>query len=183
MVDMVVGKILRGQDNRSFMHEEYPYKCKVCNYPIKQVINPNFKLVKKNFDISYTYDGYLIVSKKFKQFCEQIRYSNIVFIQLPKEPNFFCTYIEKEIILNYEKRNVKFITLCDVCKRYAEVIGATPSYLDNENSLMYNEFYRSNIDFGSFERKYPLIILNNEMAIELSKQKFKGLYFKNIIKI
>ncbi len=177
---MVVGKILEGQDNKNFMHNVYPHCCHECNYPTKQEINDDFQIKCRNYDVSYTYDGYLIVSKKFKLYCENKNYNNIMFYRLPKETEFYCVAVNKALELDYKKREVKFINKCHICGRYAEVIGATPAFIKDKNLLTNNDFYKSSVDFGSFEGKSPLIILNNEMAQELLKQKFKGLYFDDI---
>ncbi len=179
---MVAGKILRGADNNSFMHETYPHCCKTCGYPVKQEVNPGFRLKQKRYDVSYTYDGYLIVSEKFKNYCTDMNFKNIVFEELPMEPGFYVVTVHKIITLNYTKREVKFIDKCDECGRYAEVIGATPSFIDDESELKDSEFYRSDMDFGSYERKSPLIIMNNNLANKITIKRFKGLYLKNVLK-
>ena len=57
----------------------------------------------------YTYDGYLIVSERFKRFCINNDYQSIAFVALPKETEFFFVNVIKEITLNYKKREVQFI--------------------------------------------------------------------------
>lgn len=178
---MVVAKLLRGDDNRSFMYYDYPDCCTKCHYTVKRSISPDFKLKRKQYDVSYTYDGYLIVSKRFKSFCEEKEYSNVTFHGLVNEPDFYCLESCEVVSLDYERRKVKFIDLCDKCGRYAEVIGATPSYIENNFEMKENTFYRSEFDFGSYNRKSPLIIIGNEMAEEMLKMKFKGLYFKDVL--
>ncbi|MDR2384654.1 MAG: hypothetical protein LBD80_03175, partial [Tannerella sp.] len=116
---MVVAKRLGGSDNNSFMYyPEYPYCCESCHYAIKQEVNPDFRLarqrydvsqinlhqVRKQYDVSYTYDGYLIVSKRFKQFCKEKSYQNAVFHSIPQEPDFYFLESSKIIPLDYARR-------------------------------------------------------------------------------
>ena len=178
---MVVAKILRGPDNLSFMYDDYPNCCDKCRYSIHQSVNPNFRLRKKQFDVSGTYDGYLIVSKRLKIFCEEKGYNNVRFYNLESEPEFFFLDCTKVLSLDYERRKVQFIDFCDKCGRYAEVIGATPGFIGNDYLIEDNSFYRSEYDFGSYNSKSPLIIVSNKMAEEMQKMKFKGLCFKDVL--
>ena len=83
--------------------EIYPYCYDSCHYATKQEVNPDFCLahqrydvshinlhsVRKHYGVSYTWDGYLIVSKRFKQFCEEKSYQNVVFYFMPQESDFY----------------------------------------------------------------------------------------------
>ena len=53
--------------------------------------------------------------------------------------------------------------------------------LDQGFIMEENTFYRSEYDFGSYNSKSPLIIVSLQMAKELTAQKFKGLYFKDVL--
>jgi hypothetical protein len=196
-MDILVAKILRGGDNNSFMYNPtYPYCCDSCHYVTKQEVNPDFRLarqryddsyinlhpVRKQYDISYTCDHYLIVSKRFKQFCEEKSYKNAVFHSIPQEPDFYFLESSKIIPLDYARRNVQFGNLCKVCNCYDYVAGATPSYIQQGFVMEEDTFYRSKYEFGSYNRKSPLIIVSLQMAKEMSAQKFKGLYFKDVLK-
>jgi hypothetical protein len=196
MVDMVVAKILFGRDNNSFMYDSvYPYCCDSCHYAMKQEVNRDFRLarqrydasntnlypVRKHYDASYTWDGYLIVSKRFKQFCEEKTYQNAIFHSIPKEPDFYFLESAKIIPLDYVRRNVQFGTLCKVCNRYDYIAGATPSYIQQGFVMEENTFYQSEHDFGSYNQKSPVIIISLQMAKEMSAQKFRGIFFLNVL--
>ncbi|MFV0376509.1 MAG: hypothetical protein ACK5JD_04315 [Mangrovibacterium sp.] len=178
---MVIAKILFGQDNKSFMHDQYPYCCPTCHYATRQKVNTELKLKKRNYDVSYTYDGYLIVSERFRSFCETKAYKTLNFHALNLEPDFFFLEVLDFFSLDYARRDVQFIDLCNDCKRYAAVIGATPSYIEEGFKFRENVFYKSSFDFGSYNRKSPLIIVGLTMADELLQEKFKGLYFKDVL--
>jgi len=193
---MVVANTLDGRDNNSFMYNSvYPHCCNSCHYATKQEVNPDFRLarkrydvsyanlhpVRKQYDVSYTCDGYLIVSKRFKQFCEEKSYKNTIFHSIPLEPDFYFLESSKIIPLDYARRNVQFGSLCKACNRYDYVAGATPSYIQQGFVMEENTFYQSEYDFGSYNRKSPIIIVSLLMAKELTAQKFKGLYFNDVL--
>ena len=96
---MIIGYELFGWDNNSHMTgsceklftelKDIP-RCKVCGYRTDYRYNdPEFILRRKGFDFSSTYDGIEIVSLRFKEFCQQNGYDNLVFIPLLKAPNYF----------------------------------------------------------------------------------------------
>lgn len=180
---MVIAKILGGYDNNSYMYiNNRPYCCENCGYPIKREVNQNFELKKKQMDVSYTYDGYLIVSYRFKSFCKENNFQNIVFNSIESQPDFFFLESIKVIPLDYLRRNVQFIDLCSTCNQFAEVIGATPSYLgDYDFKIHENNFYKSEFNFGSYSHKAPLIIVSIDIAKLHSIQKFKGLFFDDVL--
>ena len=193
---MVVAKRLGGGDNNSFMYNPtYPHCCDSCHYATKQEINPAFRLarqrydasyvnlypVRKQYDISYTYDHYLIVSRRFKHFCEEKSYQNVIFHSLPQEPDFYFLESSKIIPLDYARRNVQFGSFCKICNRYDYIAGATPSYIEQGFIMEENTFYRSEFDFGSYNQKAPLIIISLQMAKEMTVQKFKGMLLIDVL--
>lgn len=197
METMVVAKRLGGGDNNSFMYNPvYPNCCDSCHFATKQEVNPDFRLarqryddsyinlrpVRKQYDVSYTYDKYLIVSERFKLFCDEKSYQNAVFHSIPQEPDFYFLESSKIIPLDYMRRKVDFHNLCAKCNRYEWVISARPSYVQSGFVLEENTFYRSEYDFGDRNRKSPLIIVSLQMAKEMSAQKFKGIFFDNVLK-
>ena len=102
---MIVGYSITGDDNDSFMCSSADEVlenmkglsvCPVCKYRTDFFyINKNFKMSRRNKDFSSTYDGYDIVSRKFKEFCERRGYENIDFRGLKNEPDFFVVFSTK----------------------------------------------------------------------------------------
>ena len=193
---MVTAKILGGGDNNSYMYNPaYPHCCSSCHFATKQEVNPDFRLsrqrydvayinlrpVRKQYDVSYTYDGYLIVSKRFKQFCEEKLYQNAIFHSIPQEMDFYFFESSKVIPIDYARRPVDFIDFCKVCNRYAEVIGMSKNHIQQGFVMEENTFYRSEYDFGSHNHKSPLIIVSLQIAKDLKAQKFKGLFFDDVL--
>ncbi len=136
---------------------------------------------RKQYDVSYTCDHYMIVSKRFKLFCEEKSYQNVIFHSIPQEPDFYFLESSKVIPLDYVRRKVDFHNFCSKCNRYEWVIGSTPSYIQQGFEIEENTFYRSEYDFGSHNHKSPLIIVSLQMAKDLKAQKFKGLFFDDVL--
>lgn len=181
MVAMVVAKIIFDADNNTFMHKVYPNLCPKCGYSTKIEINEFFRLNKRKYDVSATWDSFPIVSQRFKDFCEVEGFENIKFLSFRIEPDFYSYTINKIFSLDYVRRNVVFNKFCDVCNRYEEIIGATPSFIEQGFVIQENSFYRSEFEFGGFNRKFPLTIVSLDVAEKLKKQKFRGLYFEDVL--
>src|SRR6185436_17042918 len=95
---MIIGYEVTGYDNDSYMTGsceklfDLPFlpRCDKCGYRTDyRYTNKDFKLKRKTLDFSSTYVGVTIVSLKFKEFCIRYGYKNLVFIDLPKSPNYF----------------------------------------------------------------------------------------------
>ena len=68
----VVAKELSAYD-AEFMYtgwDNMPGVCPYCHSKFKSVPDLDYRLRKRKLDAYYTYDGFLIVSEKFKSFCE-----------------------------------------------------------------------------------------------------------------
>ncbi len=91
-------------------------------------IDHKFILRKKRFDISWTYDGYLILSLKARTFLERT-FHGLAFKSLPSPSGFFVLDLESlpKLIINREKSGIRFEDYCDVCNHYAvTLLGLIP---------------------------------------------------------
>ncbi len=181
-----IGFTLIGQDNDSFFleHETQLIEstCRECGCLLDFVnyFNPSFRIKKKTYDFSATYDLRYIVSLKFKEFCVREGYKNIKFKSFEREPGFF-QFLPCEIVeFDSERRKTEFIDYCEVCNNYKEVIGAIPAFLKIGTKKLTDGFYRTDLLFGVKNRKQPLIIVAPETYEKLKREKFKGLVFDRI---
>lgn len=179
---MIVAYHLDGQDNDSYMFEDYNRDgyCRVCSAKLKPSVNPTFRLNKKIYDVSYTYDGYFIVSQKFKKFCSRKELENVIFHDLYNEPGFFYLEVLEKIEFDTEKRETLFTDRCPICKVYKEVTGATPVFLKNLNACIEDGIFRTDILFGENYARHPLIIGGVTTAKEIKKERFKGIDIRSI---
>jgi hypothetical protein len=178
---MTLGYILIGQDNDSFMfdNEVNPDadKCSSCGYIIDfDYYNPFFKVKRRVYDLSHPYDIGTIVSLRFKEFCERNSYLGLRFKSFERDPDFFQLHADNIIHLAPGKRGTTFTDYCTTCKNYKEVIGATPSFLMIEKEIE-DGIYRSDLLFGSGNRKGSILLTGNKTKDKLEKEKMKGLTF------
>jgi hypothetical protein len=185
--EMIIGYEMTGYDNDSYMTDnsdklfDLPFlpKCDKCGYRTDyRYTNKDFKIKRRTLDVSSTYDGATIVSLRFKEFCNRYGYKNLVFVDLPRSPNFFHFYVGTNII-NYDAPLKE--KLCHKCGQYESVIG--PSILlDNIIEPLEDGFYQSDLWFASGNEKSPVTIISPATKEKLTKEKFKNICLTKIEK-
>jgi len=180
----VLGYSVSGPDNDSYMNvDEYEVNICDCLDFVRNRhlhLNPDFKLTKKGYDISYTYDSYLIVSDRFKQFCADNPYAGVSFFPIPNYPTKFLLLVSNIVKVDPIRRETKFDEFNSACNEYNEVTGATPVCL-MDNSILPDGFYRTDIEFGRGYAKAGIILVGPETGAKLRTHKFKGLYLEKIL--
>lgn len=188
----VVGYTLDGHDNGTYMYEPGDKAlptCPRCGYRLDFFpTNPDYALkkrfkpltgqptVSKETALSLTYDHQHIVSQGFKDFCSQEGYEGLNFIAFPKDPHHFHLIITNQVKFDPLRTRTRFLKLCPICGNYDEVIGTRPAFLQLSEPLA-DGFYRTDLLFGSGDRKDPLIIVGTETKAKLKAMKFKGFIF------
>ncbi|MDH7459699.1 hypothetical protein QEG73_00370 [Chitinophagaceae bacterium 26-R-25] len=180
----VLGYSISAADNDSYMNSDQ-HEVNICRCLdfVKNRhlhLNPTFKLNKKNYDISYTWDDFLLVSDRFKQFCIDNKYTSVSFIEIPNYPTKHLMTVSNITDFDSARRETKFLEFSPECNEYNEVVGATPVCLTIDSPLTDN-FFRTNIEFGRGYAKGPIILVGVETAIKLKAQKLKGLYLEKIL--
>lgn len=175
---------LYGHDNDTYMFSDAgPETCPVCSYRRDLLAyNPDYVLVKTDTDISTTYDGFVIVSEAFKQFCSGQGYQNLKFGEFRHDRWHYNFEVNQQVKFDAERRRTRFEKDCPYCGNYESVIGATPSYLLVANPLA-DGFYRSDLIFGSGNEKHPLIFVGAETRKKLERAGLKGLEFSEALGI
>jgi hypothetical protein len=181
MININIGYVLSPPDNGNYMF--YKMEIDRCTkysniYDINRV-NSNFKVSNKNLHITETYDGYKIVSEKFKLFCERENYSNIEFVEL-STAGFYWFKVYNILEYDTVTRQTQFINYNQECGGYEEIIGATPAYLKCKLPLS-DDFFRTDVCFGSYHRKSPLYIVGEKTQQKLISAGFTEIYFDKII--
>jgi hypothetical protein len=125
----------------------------------------------RRFDVSYTYDGYLIVSERFRDIAEE---AGTRCISLPSVSGFYSLLVENEVPFDTVRRRTRFEQPCDECGRYFVVAGATPAFLKVEAELP-DQMFRTDLEFGTGNEQHPLIIAGPRTADRLLVAGFDGL--------
>lgn len=177
----VVAKELSAYDSE-FMYtgwDNMPGVCPYCHSKFKSVPDLDYRLRKRKLDAYYTYDGFLIVSEKFKSFCEINKYENLEFKKLNHNGFYFFephSFFQTNIFWN------PFNILgywCDKCKNYSQVSGGVLKdetfILESDDFIMRTDTFR-----GSFESKSPDIIVGLKTMEKMKEFGLKGLVFTDV---
>ena len=156
-----------------------PGVCPYCHSKFKSVPDLDYRLRKRKLDAYYTYDGFLIVSEKFKSFCEINKYGNLEFKKLNHNGFYFFephSFFKTNIFWN------PFNILgywCDKCKNYSQVSGGVLKdetfILESDDFIMRTDTFR-----GSFESKSLDIIVGLKTMEKMKEFGLKGLVFTDV---
>lgn len=197
----MIGYSVYGQMNDSYAFREYPelteyqkihqeivpdmsgelrsglHRCETCGELLDKwnELLTGLKIKRRKYDIASTYDGVTVVSQRFKDFVEVESLSGLVFQQLPDDPKFYAIQAEPVVKFDAERRGTMFENRCPVCGRYEEVIGATPVYLKEGETLPVRGFARTDLEFASGDEKHPLLLCDLEAGRVLKNAGLKGL--------
>lgn len=183
---MVIGYTISGNaSNDGVFFENVPEgtlcpKCQTC-------INPDYypeeiKIHRsKKYDVSYTWDLRTLFSQRFSDFCKSEFDLDITEKKISCYTGDLYYYVPPSI-LEYDaiERKTKFLKKCDVCGNFEEVIGATPVFLKSKEKIK-DGFHRSDLEFSGRSSKHPLLFVSVGYYEILRKQKFRGLYFEEIL--
>jgi hypothetical protein len=180
----LLGYCIDGSDNDSYMNPDM-YETNICQcYDYvknrRLHLNPEFRLVRKSYDISSTFDCFTIVSSRFRDFCVSQGYSGVSFYPIPNYSGKFYFDVHQMVAFDAIRRKTRFLELNNECKEYNEVVGANPVCL-LDNKPLSDGFFRTDIEFGRSYAKSPLILVGVETGVKLRAGKFKGLYLEKIL--
>ena len=131
---------------------------------------------KRKYDISVTFDGVTLVSKRFQSAYESAALSGLAFKQLPDDADFLAVRPSRSVEFDAERRKTRFINRCATCCRFESVVGATPVYLKAGTIIGLKEFVRTDLEFGSNDEKHPLLLCGRTAAEVIKNAKFKGIH-------
>lgn len=192
MAGKIVGYIIEGHDNDTYMLDadaQSIQRCPYCKYRIDfllsnihygftETFSPAYMdvAVPPQTDLSVTYDGQVVVSKRFKEFCLQQEYAGLNFIDFLLDKDHFHFFAFNEVKVNIVRGKTRFDKLCPVCNNYKSVTQGY-EFLQREQPLP-DGFYRTNLLFGSGDAKSPAIIIGSETKLKLEAAGMTGLEFE-----
>ena len=171
-----------GHDNDSYLFEGRDVKrCNLCgSITDRRCSLDGFKVQKRKYDLSTTYDGAFIGSQRFKDVYDKNEMRGLNFLKLPSDPDFYLVTIAEMVEFDSLRRETRFENPCKECCQYESVIGATPIFLKNKSIVREGNFYRTDLEFGSDDEKAPLIIISRESADILKKANLNGIDYNPV---
>ncbi len=175
---VVVARQLGCEDLRRSMYEtdDLPGLCPYCHNTLEKIPNLDFRTRTKK-DFVGTYDGFYIVSEKFKIFCDEQGFDNITFIPLKKSPGHY--YFSPNTFFPVDYENTLFEHTgepCPKCGNYRWFGGphriySNQLFTDNDNFI-----YRTKEYYGDKGRKFFLIIIGLKTARLMKERGFDNDY-------
>jgi hypothetical protein len=135
----------------------------------------------RQYDISVTYDGIVVVSHALKSAYDQACLAGLVFRPLPSDSAFFDIMPSRVVYFDAERRKTRFSKPCSTCGHYESVNGGTPVFLKSGSALGRGEFVRTDLEFGNLDGKHPLILCDVEAGMALREFKLKGLDLQEFV--
>lgn len=134
--------------------------CPVCGNTLEQIPDPLYQLPKKRRgDIYFTYDGFCVVSEKFKQFCDMKEYPNLTFVKLVNTYGYYYFMPNDIFEIDYIRSKTRFSNKRTCCGSWDGIWGLA-KYKDANYVLTTNDFIRrGQLLRGSQGRKSPDIIV------------------------
>ncbi len=153
----------------------HPATCPTCGRKTDpEYVNPGFRVRRRKRDLVATCDGYVLVSARFREFCESHKWHHDVeFAALPADDNFFVFKPSRTLQFDAGRRKTRFENHCPECKHYFNVIGATPVFLLNVNDPVSEGFWRTDLEFASGHEQHPLLIVGIETAQAIEREAFR----------
>ena len=186
---MKIGFILWGPDNGSDMFSDTdtltkPEKCVRCGYRMdyKQT-NNLFRIKRKVYDLSFTYDGIAIASLHFKEFCNRNNYGNIIFKELERSSGFY-QFIVQDNTIPFGANLIE--DYCHTCRQFRTVVDYKVN-TENLEKPFEDGLYQSDLRFGGRLGKHdsplkPIIVVAPITKEKMQKEKLRGLTFEPIEK-
>ena len=154
--------------------------CRACGWKVDwRYIRPDYTLGRRRRDVSATYDGTTIISRRVADMFLSFGASESDFRVLPKEPDFFALTPEAVAAFDWEARGTRREELCSECGLHATVAGATPAFLKSVPSQQ-SWIAHTDVLFGSYHEHHPLIIVSHDIATQLRKARFSGLDIQDV---
>lgn len=162
--------------------EQHPATCSKCGRKtVPNFVDPSFKLRKKSMDISSTYDGYTIVSNKFKHFCEGLSVSGLEFLALPSQSNHHCLVVHNILEVDTESsEGLRFLYFCDLCGRHAGIFGTSSLRFKAVSAPISQGIFRTDLEFAQAHQQSPVIVVGVETGARMKAEKFKGICWNTI---
>ena len=143
-------------------------------------VNPSYRVRRRRRDAVATYDGYMIVSKRFKQTLEESGHLGAIFDPLPADPEYFSLRSSRILPFDAAALPTRFEDFCSTCGAYASVVGARPLRLLGIDAPLAPGLYRTDVEFACGIEQHPLIVVAPTTYLVLKGASLAGLEFRAI---
>ncbi len=163
---------------RSFYHWRFgkdgvphPETCKSCGRKTNdRYINPTFRARKRKKDVGATYDGYFLVSRRFRDVCVGEHSSGAEFLPLPADSDYLVLRASRAVRYDAGRKE----NYCSECAAYFSVVMPVRAFAVGAERPLTAGFYCSDIEFASGHEQHPILLVGPTTGEMLRNQKFRG---------
>jgi hypothetical protein len=151
----------------------HPATCPTCGRKLNpSFVSETYRVKKRRRDATCTYDGYILVSKRFREQCELAGWPGVEFVALPADGDFFWLRSPRVIRFDAEAAGVRFEDYCKTCGGWCSVVGATPVRLRGAPQSLSEGFFRTDLEFGSGHEQCPLILVGPATGRAIAARRY-----------
>lgn len=196
----IVGYSMCGQDDRATMYSDiesydsvpqallrnssrvsHGSLCPKCRRKLDPSwIRPGFRVSNRRRDITCTYDGYTLVSERFRKTWRQWGHRGAVFLELPSDPQFFALESNQVVPFDAESAGTRFEDFCESCQSHSTVVGTFPTRLKGIAEALHPGLYRTDIAFACGIEQSPLLIVDPQTRMQIKSEKLVGFEFSPV---
>ena len=130
------------------------------------------------YDVSSSYDGVVVVSRRFRDVYESAGLNGLEFT--PLTGSYFALRATNTVAFDSAKRGTRFVKKCGTCGQYESVVGAAPAFLVAGEAIGEMAFARTDLEFGSGDEKAPVFVCGARAAEALRGAKLKGMDLEKV---
>lgn len=177
---MIMAYVMYPHDGDMFFFEDRKSSifCPRCGTLLDKSFLPRGVRPRKRWDLSSTYDRRVIVTERFKAWCEAQKFAAIVFRQTCAQPAYYT--FEPSVVLNLDPRFARFEDKCAACGNYESVITGGSMKLLGVADPIEDGIFRTDLEFGSRWEKSPDIIVGVRTKELIKKERFHLVHFEPI---
>jgi len=176
----IVAKVILGNDMDYMfsLQDKRPGICSVCHNLIEQIPDLDAVIKRKKGDFFVTYDGFALVSQKFKDFCESRNYPHLTFQEMTNMKGLY--YFMPNEVFQIDTSVLHFMNYNECCRSFDGVYGGLIKIAPNFPIVSNDFICRSNIFFRDRQKKGPLYIIGIETVQHMCDYGLKDICFDNV---
>jgi hypothetical protein len=173
--------VLWAADNDSYWTPDLKspaWCCIVCGSKLSRCMSsPGFSLKRQGYDVSMTYDGYLIGSRKFLDALHRLVPGSFVSAEAPVDKRHRTDYamvvFTDVVTVDHARSKPELGDVCAACGQYKYVVGAV-NYFIEAPGIPAQGIFRTDLEFADGFEKSPGVMVGTETAALLRAERLKG---------
>ena len=162
--------------------QPHPALCPECGIKVDHDLGHRLSFPKREYDISSTYDGYVILSRHAAAILRDSLTVSGALVPLPSEDWYWLnTWELPRAVIDIEKSGVRRSVICPECGRYTEVLfglvhGSPPSPqpLVLRGTIPDSAVFSSDLEFGSGHSQSPVLFFSHDFGLRVQSDLQSG---------